>query len=353
MGAAMRFLARTRGRGRADWADWLTYGYLLLGLVVVAAPVLWVFVSSFKTESELATYPPRFLPRDGLEASVPGSDKPLKLHLAEVDGTVATLALRRVVGAQALMADPETGERLSLPRADITPLETIRVAWENYADPLRPGGISTFKFARYFMNSVVVTLAATLITLLANAMAAFALSKYRFRGRDFFLVFIVSALMIPPTVILVPLFFIVQKLGMFNTLWGVIIPGAATPTGVFMLRQYMLTIPDHIIDAARMDGASEWRVFWRVVLPLSMPAVAVLAILSVIWRWNDFLWPLIALQDGDNYTLQLGLNSFRGENDIQWRYLLAMTVLSLAPVTAVFVFLQRHITTGVASLGVK
>lgn len=353
MGSVARFLVRTRGRGRADWADWLTYGYLLLGLAVVAAPVLWLFISSFKTESDLARYPPRFLPRDGLEAAVPGRDHPLKLHLAEIDGAQTTLALRRVIGAQALLVRPETGEEVSLPRSATTPLERIRFAWENYADPLRPGGISSFKFGRYFVNSVIVTLAATIITLLVNAMAAFALSKHRFRGRDFFLVFIVSALMIPPTVVLVPLFFIVQKMGMFDTLWGVIIPGAATPTGVFMLRQYMLTIPDHIIDAARMDGASEWRVFWRVVLPLSMPAVAVLGILSVVWRWNDFLWPLIALQNGDNYTLQLGLNSFRGENEIQWRYLLAMTVLSLLPVTAVFVFLQRHITTGVASLGVK
>ena len=353
MGAVARFLTRTRGRGRADLADWLTYGYLLLGLAVVAAPVLWLFLSSFKTESELAAYPPRFLPRAGMEVKIPGRDRPLRLYAAEVGGVPATLALRRVVGARAMLTRPETGEELQLPRDALTPIEIVRFAWENYADPLRPGGVSTFKFARYFANSVIVTLAATLITLLANAMAAFALSKYRFRGRDLFLVLIVSALMIPPTVILVPLFFIVQKMGMFNSLWGVIIPGAATPTGVFMLRQYMLTIPDHIIDAARMDGASEWRVFWRIVLPLAMPAVAVLGILSVIWRWNDFLWPLIALQDGDNYTLQLGLNSFRGENEIQWRYLLAMTVLSLLPVTAVFVFLQRHITTGVASLGVK
>ena len=101
--------------------------------------------------------------------------------------------------------------------------------------------------------------------------------------------------MIPPTIILVPNFLVVSELGLLNSLWGVIWPAVATPTGVFLLRQYMLTIPDELIEAARMDNASEWRIFWRIVLPLSAPALAVLAIFSVMWRWNDFLWPLIVL----------------------------------------------------------
>ena len=109
------------------------------------------------------------------------------------------------------------------------------------------------------------------------------------------LLMVVGTLMIPQTVVLVPLFLIVTELGMFNSLWGVIIPGAATPTGVFLLRQYMITIPDEILDAARMDKASEWKIFWRIIIPLSAPAIAVLAILAIMWRWNDFLWALIVL----------------------------------------------------------
>ena len=127
----------------------------------------------------------------------------------------------------------------------------------------------------------------------------------------------------------------------------------ATPTGVFLLRQYMLTIPDELIEAARMDHASEWRIYWRIVLPLSAPALAVLAIFSVMWRWNDFLLPLIVLSKSEFFTLQLALNSFQGELNTQWHYLLAMTVITLLPVTAVFAFLQRYITTGIASAGVK
>ena len=125
-----------------------------------------------------------------------------------------------------------------------------------------------------------------------------------------------------------------------------ILPTVATPTGVFLLRQYMLTIPDELIEAARMDHASEWKIYWRIVLPLPLPALAVLAIFSVMWRWNDFLWPLIVLSRKELYTLQIGLSAFSGELNVQWHYVLAMTVVSMIPVVAVFAFLQRFITIG-------
>ena len=193
----------------------------------------------------------------------------------------------------------------------------------------------------------------TIIMLIVNSMAAFALSKYQFKGRGAVLALVVGTLMIPQTVVLVPLFLITSQLGMINSLWGVIIPGAATPTGVFLLRQYMLTIPDEILDAARMDKASEWKIYWRIILPLSAPALAVLAILAIMWRWNDFLWPLIVLTRNDNFTLQLALNSFQGEMTTEWSNLLAMTVLTLAPIALVFMFLQKYIATGIASTGGK
>jgi alpha-1,4-digalacturonate transport system permease protein len=159
--------------------------------------------------------------------------------------------------------------------------------------------------------------------------------------------------MIPPTIILAPAFLVINSLNMTNSLWGVIIPAVGTPTGVFLLRQYMLTIPDEMLEAARMDNASEWKIYWKIVLPLAAPALAVLAIFSVMWRWNDFLWPLIILSKSENFTLQLALNSFQGELNTQWHYLLAMTVITLIPITLVFAFLQKYITTGIASAGVK
>ena len=150
--------------------------------------------------------------------------------------------------------------------------------------------------------------------------------------------------MVPPTIVLVPNFLVVSELGLLNSLWGVIWPAVATPTGVFLLRQYMLTLPDELLEAARMDHASEWRIYWRIVLPLTAPALAVLAIFSVMWRWNDFLWPLVVLSKSEKFTLQLALNAFQGDLVTQWNYLLAMTVLTLLPVTVVFAFLQKYIT---------
>jgi alpha-1,4-digalacturonate transport system permease protein len=194
---------------------------------------------------------------------------------------------------------------------------------------------------------------ATIITLVINSMAAFALAKYNFAGRDAIFVLIIATLLIPISVILVPVFLVITTVGWNNNLWGVIIPGAATPTGVFLLRQYMLTIPDELIDAARIDGASEWRIYAQVIVPLAAPALAVLAIFSVMWRWNDFLWPLIVLSRSELFTLQVGLNSFQGDLMIQWHFVLAMTVLTLLPITIVFAVLQRFITTGIATTGMK
>jgi len=191
------------------------------------------------------------------------------------------------------------------------------------------------------------------LTLLINSMAAFALSKYNFRGRNAIFVITITTLMVPLSVILIPVFLVITEVGWNNNLLGVIVPAAATPTGVFLLRQYMLTIPDELLDAARMDHASEWRIYWRIVLPLAAPALAVLAIFSVMWRWNELLWPLVVLTRNDQFTLQLALNSFQGELSTQWNNLLAMTALTLLPIVGVFSFLQRYITTGIAGTGIK
>jgi len=146
----------------------------------------------------------------------------------------------------------------------------------------------------------------------------------------------------------------INATGLSGSIWGVIIPGAATPTGVFLLRQYMLTIPDELIEAARMDAASEWKVYWRIMVPLALPAIAALGILSVIWRWNDLILPMVAIATTkEAYTIQLCLLEFRGEHLSQEHYRLAMTVVSLIPTTLVFVFLQRYITTGIANTGLK
>jgi alpha-1,4-digalacturonate transport system permease protein len=355
-----RFLTRTAGNretaARIGLQDVLAYGYLALGVLMILVPVLWTLFSSIKPETAVESFDTRLLPMAQVSAEIAGEgEKPLWV-LTDERGQERLVykagPTRKITEVTPLDAP---GSVLAVPRSQLRPHEEIRVAVENYLDPiLKRNGQESFDFFTYLWNSVFVTVAATLITLLINAMAAFALSKYRFRGRLTVTLLIVATLLIPPSIILVSLFFVVWSFGIFGSLWGVIIPAAATPTGVFLLRQYMLTIPDELLEAARMDAASEWLIFWRIVMPLSLPALSVLAILSVIWRWNDFLWPLIVLiSDPEKHTLQLGLTQFAGEFNSDFHYILAMTVVTLIPITLVFVWLQRFITTGIATTGLK
>ncbi len=350
MSRIFSFLTATRGKGRLHWTDWVSYGYLLFGVLLMFGPVVWLVLSSFKTPNELDRFPPRFLPYAQDVAEVEGFEEPLLLFTV-TEGDLAGQVVaqpRRAAGRAEVVLPDDPENRIRMPAANLEAIEGIAFATENYTSLFE-----RFNFLRFFWNSTFITVMATLIMLLVNSMAAFALSKYQFRGRTAVLLMVVGTLMIPQTVVLVPLFLITFELGMLNSLWGVIIPGAATPTGVFLLRQYMITIPDEILDAARMDKASEWKIFWRIIIPLSAPAIAVLAILAIMWRWNDFLWPLIVLTRSENFTLQLALNSFQGELQTDWPSLLAMTVLTLLPIAAVFMFLQKYIATGIASTGGK
>jgi alpha-1,4-digalacturonate transport system permease protein len=162
-----------------------------------------------------------------------------------------------------------------------------------------------------------------------------------------------AMIMIPLQVILIPIYLVVSSLGLVNTYWGMIIPAAATPTGVFIMRQYMLTIPDELIEAARIDGAGEFRIFARIVLPLCRPALAVVAIFSILWRWNDFIWPLLIAQKEELYTLPVALALLNGQLVVPYNIVLAMSVMSIIPVLFMFVFMQRQIIQGIAQTGIK
>jgi alpha-1,4-digalacturonate transport system permease protein len=350
MSRVAEFLFRRRGGAGWHWTDVFTWFWLIGGLLVMFGPALWLVNSSFKTPAALAEFPPTILPYVTAEAIVEGYEKPLPLfEVRNDDGSVRVLAEVRRLGTVAQMVDPANpGDIIRVNIKNRTPKRSIAFALDNYVQPFL-----AFDFFLYLRNSVFVTVVATLITLLTNSMAAFALSKYNFRGRSAVMMLIVATLMVPLSVILVPLYSVISAMGLFNSLWGVILPTVATPTGVFMLRQYMLTIPDELIDAARMDKASEWQIYWRIILPLTAPALAVLAIFSVVWRWNDFLWPLIVLSRKEVYTLQVGLNTYAGQLNVQWHYILAMTVVTMIPVVLVFIFLQRFITTGIAGSGLK
>jgi len=350
MSAIWKFLTRTRGRNKLHITDMITYLYMGLSVIILFGPVLWLVLSSFKTSAEVVKFPPRLLPYRQETVDVEGYEEPLPLYNVTMeDGSVVQLVQVRRIGLEAQLIDPSNPEEIiKVHIDDREPVERVVFSLDNYIE-----GIESFNFARYLGNSVVVTITATILTLLVNSMAAFALAKYKFTGRTAIFLIMIGTLMIPLSVVLVPVFLVITNIGWNNNLLGVIVPGAATPTGVILLRQYMITIPDELIDAARIDGASEWRIYSQVIIPLSRPALAVLAIFSVMWRWNDFLWPLVVLSRSEMFTLQVGLNSFQGELNVQWHLILAMTVLTLLPITIVFAFLQRNITTGIATTGMK
>ncbi|MBN1657928.1 MAG: carbohydrate ABC transporter permease [Anaerolineae bacterium] len=350
-GGLAGFLLRRQGGKKLSTADVITYLYLGLGTLLMFGPVLWLIVSSFKPIEGLYDFPPTFLPYRQETVEVEGYDKPLAVYNVTMeDGSVQRLAQVARVGLVARMIDPnQPGMKpIDVNLDQRTPVRSVYFSVSNYTE-----AVQRFPFMIYLRNTVVVTIAATVVTLLVNSMAGFGLSKYRYKGRDAIFLVMISTLMVPVSVILIPAFLVIAKVGWVNSLWGLIIPGAATPTGVFLLRQYMLTIPDELLEAARIDGASEWRIYWQIVLPLAAPAIAVLTIFSFMWRWNDFLWPLIVLSRSELFTLQVGLNAFQGELNVQWHYILAMTVLTLLPITVVFALLQKHITSGIATTGMK
>ncbi len=266
---------------------------------------------------------------------------------AVVRGTVlVTVALVMVAPiAWAVLSSMKSKNEL----AERTPsLLPDQLSLSNYTEAL-----DRFDFVRYFTNSVIVTVAATVLTLTINSMAAFALAKYNFRGRNALFLLTLATIMIPLQVILLPVYRVVSDLGMTNSLLGLIIPPAATPTGVFLLRQYMLSLPDELLEAARIDGAGELRIFLRIVLPLCRPALAVVAIFSVIWRWNDFLWPRIVAQKESVHTLPVALARMNSELVVPFNLVLAMSVMSILPVIILFLLMQRQIISGIAQTGLK
>jgi multiple sugar transport system permease protein len=222
------------------------------------------------------------------------------------------------------------------------------IHWENY-----PNALDSAPFGRFFANSLVVTLASVAGNLVFCSLAGYAFARLRFFGRDVIFIVLLATLMVPFQVTMIPTFLIVQHLGLVNSLGALIAPNLVTPFGIFLLRQFFRTLPIDLEEAARIDGCSRLGVLFRVVLPLSMPALATLGIVTFLWTWNDFLWPLIAISSTDQSTVQLGLASFQGAHQTRWTLLMAGNVVALAPMLLVFVFAQRWFVQSIAATGVK
>ena len=277
---------RSEGRVRKP----LLYVIASLGLLVMAAPLLWMALSAFKTKKDLTASPPVWLPSQWTLSNF----------------------------SQLL-------DQLDMPR--------------------------------YFMNSLIVAVLVTVSNLLFCSMVGYALAKLDFTGRSRVFGIVLIALMVPGNLLILPLYVLMNRLGLIDTYAGLVLPFAAGAFGVFLMRQFMQSVPDELLEAARIDGAGEWYIFFRIVLPLVRPALATLAIFTFLGSWNNFVWPLIATNDPGKYTLPVALATFANDPNRTIAggngMLMAGSLLVVLPVLVVFIALQRHFTQGIATAGLK
>ncbi|MEW5838880.1 MAG: carbohydrate ABC transporter permease [Pseudomonadota bacterium] len=207
--------------------------------------------------------------------------------------------------------------------------------------------------ARYALNSALIALLATLLSTLINAMAGYAFAKLRFAGRETLFRSLLAAMVIPAQVAMLPLFLMLKEMGLINTYGGVLVPLLASIFGIFLVRQYAQDIPDAMLDAARLDGAGEFRLFWAVVLPMLRPILATLALFTFMGSWNDFMWPLIVLSDGAMHTLPVALANLSGEHMQDTELMMAASTLTVLPVLIVFLLLQKQYIAGLTQGSLK
>lgn len=215
--------------------------------------------------------------------------------------------------------------------------------WDNFAKAW-----TTLPFGRFFINSVIISVSVTAITVVVSCLSGYAFARLKFPGRDQLLMAYLATLMIPGIMLIIPLFLIVNSLGMVNTFQGVILPVAFGTFGSFLLRQFFLSIPMELEEAARIDGASRLRILVSIIVPLSMPAIGLLSLFTFIGQWNNFLWPLIVMTGADNATLPVGLTLFQTQQGTAWNYIMAGATLSMLPGIILAVLLQKLIYNSIA-----
>lgn len=216
-------------------------------------------------------------------------------------------------------------------------------------------GVMNNGFIGYLKNSLFLAVVSTLITVVISSMCGYALAAYRFEIRYTNLIFGIFLLgtLIPGETMTVSQFSVISALGLYNNIWGVILPSVTTTTGIFLYRQFYLTMPLSFMEAARIDGASEWRIFWRIMFPLGSSVTVILTIFSFMWRWNDYILPLLVLSDQKKYTIQIAIKNYIGHMGVDWNSILSASIISIVPILILFIFLQKYIIGGIVSSGVK
>ncbi len=383
-------------RRRSPFPRILLYAVLLAASVAFVAPFAWMIVTSLKPVEQAMSLPPDWIPRE-YDAVIAGrrvevtKDYELRQAGEVVEMTAGEDAGRRVfLSAHQLAAGAgpwrvvhsvapgwwHVTERLGEgrgaepPRWDIVPPEAItsrvRLRWVNYPDALaRLGGdtggddpaarLGRVSFWVFLGNSLTVCLLGVAGTVLSNAIVAYGFARLKWRGRDAFFAVTLATMMVPFPVLMVPLYGVFRGFGWIGTLLPLWVPAFfGSAFNIFLMRQFFRTIPEELSEAARIDGCSEWRIFWRIVLPLSKPVLATAALLHFLYAWNDFMAPLLYLTRKSTYTLSLALQSYESQTGgVQWHYLMAASAVTVLPVVVLFFFTQKVFIQGIATTGSK
>ena len=401
-------MSATSTRMHRTWRSWVaqlsTYAILLIAGVIVLVPFVLAFFGSFKTAEDFFTYPPRLLPNVASTASVDGEDLPLftvplpeggtavlgrvengtslREFVGVDDPTVVIVAPREsvtptgdvvvvdgedkdvyaiVVGGEEVLVfdnksriggtyiDPNAPPVFAVSSA-VAPVEQVEFQTGNYGKVLGLEG-----FGRSLTNTVLVTILVVVGQVFTSILGGYAFSRLRFRGRDRIFLLYLGSIMIPFVVLLIPLYRLMIAIGWGNTLTSLVIPFVFTAYGTFLMRQFFVSIPRELEEAAVIDGASRWTILWRIFFPLSIPAVATLSTFSFLYAWNSFVWPLIIIDSGntDGSVLALTLSVLGGRAADTPNLVLAGVVLAMLAPIAVFLLAQRYFVENVASSGLK
>jgi multiple sugar transport system permease protein len=319
-------------------------------------PALWMIFTAFKTDKDVFRFPPTLLPQDNLMVEVNGEKLPV--YKVPVDDDIQELALVSIAEGMGTFVDPKNpGETLEVRMRETEPVLTVSFQWHNFPDAMqrsaRPG--INVNFWTYLKNTTVIAVLAIIGTLLSCAPVAYGFARLRWPGRDLVFLLVLSTIMLPYQVTMIPLFlFFTETLHWGDTMLPIVVPAFfANAFDIFLLRQFFRSIPEDLLDAARVDGASELRIFLNIVLPLSKPVLATITIFTFLWAWNDFLGPLLYLNNPEHFTMALGLQDFQGQRNTAWNLLMAASTVFTVPIIILFFFAQRTFIEGIKLTGTK
>jgi multiple sugar transport system permease protein len=358
--AEARKRVRTR-KLRSVLQSLLNHGLInFIGLFFMV-PFLWMLITAFKSNADVFHTPPRWLPYDNLMVEVNGKDLPV--YNVQTETGVKQLAALKIVEGVGTFVDPaDPGRQMEYEIQQGTtriaePVMHVSFRWQNFPDAMnrasRPSVDANFWV--YFKNSMVIAFFAIIGTLLSNAPVAYAFARIKFPGRDALFVVVLATMMLPYQITMIPLYLLFNNfLGWGDSFLPIIVPTFfANAYDVFLLRQFFRTIPEEMCDAARVDGASEWQIFTRLVIPLSVPVLATVTVFTFLWAWNDFTGPLLFLTSPKNFTMALGLQDFQSQRTLIWNQLMAAATVFTIPIVIAFFFAQKTFIQGIKLTGSK